>query len=179
MRLSDYFLQQKYNRWRRKHPVRESVMVSYAAAKDVGVLFWEDENQQSDLNRFVEKLVKDGKRVRALTYFEHLHSHPYQFKFDYFTKKEISVWGEIRNEKVSQFMDFPFDYLFCLSRHDFPPFDHILLQCHAKFRIGFHQPEKEDTLDFMFEVREEGAEQNPLQQLYEYTNKLSSSIYAH
>lgn len=178
MRLSDYFLQQKYARWRRKHPLREAVMVAYAAAKDVGVLFWDDETGQAHLNRFVERLAKDGKRVRALTYFEHPHSNPYQFKFDYFTRKEISPWGQIRNEKVSQFMDFPFDYLFCVTRHDFPPFDHILLQCRAKFRIGFHRPAKEDTLDFMFDAPE-GDAADPLQQLYEYTNKLSSSIYAH
>lgn len=179
MKLSDYFLQRKNNQWSQAHPARESVMVPLPEARDIGILFLEEEGQQQALNQFVDGLVRDHKRVRALTYFDRPHSNPYQFKFDYFTQKEISMLGEVRNEKFSQFIDFRFDYLFCVSRQVSLPFEYILMRCNAKFRVGFYEEGKEHLFDLMIQPQEDASLKDLLTQLYEYTQKISLSLHEH
>lgn len=179
MKLSEFFLQRKNDQWLRREPPRESVMMPLPEARDIGILFLEEEGEQQALNQFVDTLVKDHKRVRALTYFERVHSNPYQFKFDYFTQKDISMLGEVRSEKFSQFIDFRFDYLFCVSRQVFLPFEYILMRCNAKFRVGFHQEGKEHLFDLMIQPQPDASLQMLLAQLYEYTQKISLSLHEH
>jgi hypothetical protein len=65
-----------------RHPV------PYHLAKDVGVLFSDElVGESAAINGFVEQLQREGKRVRALTFFERPHSNPYAFKFDFLPKK--------------------------------------------------------------------------------------------
>ncbi|MDJ1473261.1 hypothetical protein QNI19_32385 [Cytophagaceae bacterium DM2B3-1] len=179
MKIADYFLKRKTDQLIRKGRLQEAVMVPIPEVKDIGILFLEEEGQHQALNQFVEGLMKDHKRVRALTFFENYHSNPYQFKFDFFTKKEISLFGDIQNEKVSQFIDFRFDYLFCVSRQVFLPFEYILMQSHAKFRVGFHEEGKEYLFDLMVEPPQDASLQTLLAQLYEYTQKISLSLHEH
>ncbi len=169
-------MQRKNAQWLRKAPVREAMPVVLTAAKDIGILFLEEEGQHQALNQFVDGLTRDSKRVRALTFFEKFHSNPYQFKFDYFIRKEISPFGTIRSEKVSQFTDFRFDYLFCVSRQVFLPFEYILLHSKARFRVGFHQQGREQLFDLMIEAKPEAPLPELLQQMYEYTQKISLTL---
>jgi len=179
MNLSEYFLQRKNARWRRRSQPRQTVMMPLPEAKNIGILFLEEEGHQQALNRFVDRLVWDHKRVRALTWFEKFHSNPYQFKFDFFTQKEISWLGNIKNEKVSQFIDFRFDYLFCVSRQVFLPFEYILMRSNARFRVGFFEEGKEHLFDLMIQPPSDAPLQALLEQMYEYTQKISLSLHEH
>ncbi len=179
MGISDYFLRRKNAQWLRRHPTRELVMMPLPEAKDIGILFSEESVDQASLEAFVARLIKEGKRVRALTYFETTHSYPYQFKVDSFIKKEISLFGDIRNEKVSQFMEFRFDYLFCVTQQDFLPFDYILIHANAKIRVGMYQAGKENLFDLMIQPQAETPVSEWLDQIYEYTHKISLSLHEH
>ncbi len=156
-------------------PAESRHPVPYHAAKDVGVLFNDSHvGESAAINGFVEQLQREGKRVRALTFFERPHSNPYAFKFDYFTKKELTPFGNIRNEKVDQFTGFAFDYLFCISQEAFLPFDTILLKSRARFRVGTYVPGKEKYFEVMVKAAGGASLAASLDQMYQYTLLLTN-----
>ncbi len=149
--------------------------MSYGSTKDIGVLFSDSLAEQTGaINAFISRLQQEGKRVRALTYFERPHSHGYTFKFDYFTKKELTPFGSIRNEKVDQFTDFAFDYLFCINQEDFLPFDTLLLKSKAKFRVGTYVPGKEKYFEVMVKSAGDASLAACIDQMYQYTLLLTT-----
>jgi hypothetical protein len=156
-------------------PAESRHPVPYHLAKDVGVLFSDElVGESAAVNGFVEQLQREGKRVRALTFFERPHSNPYAFKFDYFTKKELTPFGNIRNEKVDQFTGFAFDYLFCINQEAFLPFDTILLKSRAKFRVGTYVPGKEKYFEVMVKPADGAMLAACLDQMYQYTLLLTN-----
>src|SRR5688500_1216686 len=84
--------------------------IPYTQARQVGILFMTEQDEEyAVINRFVQRLTKDGKKITALTYFERVHSNGYDFYFDSFTKEQISATGVISSEKVDRFIETDFD----------------------------------------------------------------------
>ena len=176
MKLSEYFLKRKNDRWLRDDHLREVRFAPLADVRDVGILFMEEEGGQQALNKWVDQLTAAQKRVRAFSYFDRPHSNPYQFKFDYLVPKEITLFGGLQNEKMQQFIDFRFDYLFCVARHISLPFEYVLLRSQARCKVGFHQEGKEHLFDLMIEAAPEIPYSDLLKQMQEYTQKISESV---
>ncbi len=166
-------------RWQNRKLLRQGTggrsPVPFSMAKDIGVLFSDQFSAEAGaINDFIRQLQQDGKRVRALTYFERPHSNPYAFKFDYFTKKELTPLGHIRNEKVDQFTGFSFDYLFCINGEDFLPFDIIMQRSKARFRVGTYVPDKEKYFEVMVKVAAGEPLPALINQMYQYTLLLAT-----
>jgi pentatricopeptide repeat protein len=148
-------------------------MMEYSQAKNIGLLFTGEENDYQVFNQLVKRLGNEGKQVKALTYFEQMQSSGYDFNFDYFTKEQISATGNIKSEKVSRFIENRFDYLFCILRQSFLPFDYILLQSKARYRIGLSQEEKPECFEFMMKPQPEQSLSEAIDQLLQYTQALT------
>ncbi len=151
--------------------VRE--MLAFSQAKNIGLLFKGEDDDYQAINRFVKQLTTEGKQVKALTYFEQNQSTGYDFNFDYFTKEQVSTTGNIDSEKVSRFIENRFDYLFCIHRQSFLPFDYILLQSKAKYRVGMYQEEKPECFEFMMRPRPGQLLPDIIDQLLAYTQALT------
>ncbi len=171
-KIQSFFLKLKNKKAAREQsPVR--VNIPYAEARQVGVLFMnETEEDYAVINKCIKKLNTDGKKVRALTYFERTQSNGYDFQFDYFTKEQISATGVIKGDKVERFIESDFDYLFCVARHSFLPFDYILLKSRAKFRIGMYLEEKPDCFELMIKPKPEDTLDSLVNQLFFYLKAL-------
>src|SRR5690606_38211828 len=139
--IKAYFLALRNQRAAKNNPVKR-YSVSYEKARAVGILFSDMADDHQAINKFVKRLKDEGKRVKALTYFEQMHSNGYDFNFDYFTREQITTTGKITSDKVDQFIDSDFDHLFCITRDSFLPFDYILLKSKAKCRIGMYLDDK-------------------------------------
>ena len=130
--------------------------VNYSEAKRVGLLFKvSDEDRHDEVNYFVHKLEKEGKQVEALTYFTRDHDNPYDFKYGFFTDKDISVLGEIKSETVKHFIEKEFDFLFCISREKILAFDLILAKSRAKCRVGKYVEGTEHLYELMIQSKPE------------------------
>ncbi|MFT5914258.1 MAG: hypothetical protein ACI81T_000745 [Bacteroidia bacterium] len=144
----------KFRTKRSKNSTKHRTL-NYADAKYVGVLFKiTDEDKHDYINNFVHSLEKDGKRVEALTFFDRDHNNPYDFKYEFFTQKDISLLGEIKSESVHEFAKKEFDYLFCISRESMDVFDYILTNSRAKCRLGKHEEGKEKRYEIMLQHKE-------------------------
>lgn len=127
------------------------VMLNYGRARNVGVLF--DAHYEGKdalvINQFLKRLREEGKNVKALTYLPHERSNPFDFKFDFFTGKDLTMLGQFKTEVVDRFVNTEFDYLYCLNESAFLPFDFILAQSKARFRVGIYQPEQPALFELM------------------------------
>jgi hypothetical protein len=175
-RLKNYFLL-----LRSQHALRNNatsrVMLQYERAKNIGVLFnskYEGKEAQA-INHFLKRLREEGKNVKALSYFPQERSNPFDFKFDYFTNKDLTVLGQFKNEVVDRFVSTDFDYLYCLNDASFLPFDFILAQSKARFRIGIYQPEEPGLFELMINPVPGQELATVIDDMLSYTRRISES----
>jgi hypothetical protein len=155
-----------------KVPVVRSTL-NYDDAKEVGVLFshTNDDNPKA-INYFVKLLQKDGKHVKALAYFEERHSNPYDFRFDFFTAKEIDSKGKVQSLQVDDFIKKEFDYLYCVNTAEFAAFDYIMQNSRAKCRVGKFYPAHQNGFELMVDIGENNNAVDLILQMLHYTKTL-------
>lgn len=171
-KIKSYFLALRNQRAAKTNTVKRQT-VAYGKARSVGIIFSDSEEGYQPISKFVRRLQVEGKRVKALTYFDQMHSNGYDFSFDYFTKDQISATGKINSEKVDQFIETDFDHLFCISKYSFLPFDYILLKSKAKCRIGMYLDEKSAYFELMIKPRPEATLEESINQIVHYTQALT------
>lgn len=170
-------LKEKLLRFRTKRAIKKAAArrtLNYKDAKSIGILFKVTEEDKHDyINTFVHTLTKEGKTVEALTYFTRDHDNPYNFKYSFFTDKDVTVLGEIKSESVKNFIQRDFDYLYCFTREDIPVFDHILSKSRAKCRVGTYGEEKTHLYEFMINVNEQTKLDQIIRELHHYTKAIT------
>ena len=123
--------------------------VNYSDAKDVGILFYEDINIDIVIiKNFIDQLIADGKLVTTLIYSNEIKA-VVENDFIYFSKKDISITGQIEGPILQNFINKDFDYLICFQGIDFPPFDFILRSSHAKCRVGIYNEKQINNFELM------------------------------
>ncbi len=147
--------------------------INYEQARDIGILFSHsnDENPKA-INYFVKLLQKDNKHIKALAYFEEKHSNPYDFRFDFFTAKEIDAKGKINSLQVDEFMKKNFDFLYCINTTEFAAFDYIMQHSHAKCRVGKFFLNQEKGFELMINVGDNTNAVDLILQMLHYTKTL-------
>jgi len=148
MRLN--FLKIKTKALLRKNKTQH-VNLPYKKAQTIGVIFTvEDKQKHFVIKEFIKKLEADGKIVQVLEYLPEKKEN-YEFKFDFFTTKDVSFWGTITSSNALQFSDAPLDFLFYLDLTPNPLILHLLARSKAKCRVGRFWDEGHDYLDLMIE----------------------------
>lgn len=131
-----------------KQPERKSV--NYARARHIGLLFYlTDERMYGEINRFVDMLRKDKKQVEALTLFDNRHENPFDFRYHFMSETDFQLNGKIREPKVADFVNQPFDLLFFVSRTNHLLFDYVLSASKALCRIGPFQEGRDQFFELM------------------------------
>jgi hypothetical protein len=110
----------------------------FEEARQAGILFHADMQDAAEAAaQLAARLEEQEKKVSLLSYTAQAPSAQGSTSF---SKKDISVLGDILNAEVQHFMQVPFDYLFHLHLGSFPPLDYVLLRCKARMRIGIYHP---------------------------------------
>lgn len=143
---------------------------AYKKAVSIGVIFTvEDRKKHDHIKNLIRKLEHDGKLVKALGYLPP-HQENYEFLFDFFTYREISMWGNITASSAVNFAAIPFDFLLYL---DTVPNEYILnlvAKSKAKCRIGKFWKEAEQYFEMMIESNADNR--TFIDELYRYTSAL-------
>ena len=153
------------------------VMLNYDRARNIGVLFDSHYAGKDALviNQFLKRLREEGKNVKALTYLAQEGSNPFDFKFDFFTGKDLTRLGQFKTEVVDRFVNTEFDYLYCLNASAFLPFDFILAQSKARFRVGIYKPEQPGLFELMINPIEGQDLEKIVAEMLAYTRRISES----
>lgn len=142
----------------------------YAQALNIGILFTvEDKQKHADIKELIHWLEQDGKKVQVLEYLP-LKKENYEFKFDFFTIKDLSFWGKINSEHAQKFIETPFDYLFYLDKEANPLALFLLATSKAKCRIGKFAENDESFYEMM--IGQNGTTKGLIDTMYKYTKQL-------
>ena len=132
---------------RQKLDIRTSI--KYRDSKNIGLIFTiEDIQKHHAIKKFIEDLKMDGKEVTSIAYLP-AGKDNYEFLFDFFTSKEISVFGQLENDKAINFMNQHFDFLFNLDKKTNIYTRYIVANSNAKCRAGNFNVEEDDFFEFM------------------------------
>jgi hypothetical protein len=167
MKLS--FLKYKTNLLLKKQKVIRG-SVAWKKALTTGIIFTvEDKQKHFAIKDFIKKLEHDGKHVQVLEYLPE-KTENFEFKFDFFSDKDVTFWGNLNSSNALQFADAPFDFLFYLDLKPNEMIMNILARSHAKCRVGKYFEDGSSYLDFM--VDSVSNNQALLESLYRYISQL-------
>lgn len=153
---------------KKNHSLRASL--PYLQAHTIGVLFTvEDKQKHLDVKEFIHQLEQDGKKVQVLEYLP-LKKENYEFRFDFFTIKDLTFWGRINSAQAQKFLETPFDYLFYLDKEANPLALYVLASCKAKCRIGRFVENDESYFEMM--IGQNGTNKGLMDTMYKYTKQL-------
>jgi hypothetical protein len=123
--------------------------LSYDSAKTAGIIFTvEDKQKHFAVKDFIKRLESDGKHIQVLEFLPD-NKENFEFKFDFFMAKDISILGSLQSDNAIQFADAPFDFLFYLDLSPNPMILHLLARSNAKCRVGGFWEDGDKYLDLM------------------------------
>jgi hypothetical protein len=167
MRLN--FLKIRTNSFLKKNKASRANL-PYSKASTMGIIFTvEDKQKHFVVKEFIKKLELDGKHIQILEYLP-AKTDNYEFRFDFFTEKDISFWGNITSANAIQFSEAPFDFLFYIDLTPNPLILHLLARSKAKCRVGNYFEEGPSYLDLMIESV--ANTQALIDGMYKYTTQL-------
>jgi hypothetical protein len=114
-------------------------------------------------------LESDGKKVQVLEFLPEKKLN-HEFKFDFFSVKDISFWGDLTSALALKFADTPFDYLFYIDKQSNPLVLHLLARSKAHCRVGkFNEA---DSPYFEMMIEQNGTTEGLIESMYIYTSLL-------
>ena len=145
----------------------------YKKAESAGVIFsTEDLEKHNTIKGFVNKLKADGKEVTVLTFLPR-DRHNFEFKFDFFTAEDFSVFGNHTSKDALNFAKQPFDYLFYIDQEPNPFIENLVAMSKAKCRVGkYSRLSDQDLFEFMISTKEKSTTQELADEMYRYTKIL-------
>jgi hypothetical protein len=167
MRLN--FLKIKTNGFLKKNKALRANL-PYKKAQTIGIIFTvEDKQKHFEVKEFIKRLEQDGKQIQVLEYLP-AKTDNYEFKFDFFSDKDISFWGNITNSTAIQFSESPFDFLYYIDLTPNPLILHLLARSQAKCRVGRNFNEGQSYLELAIEAV--ANNQALIDGMYKYTMQL-------
>lgn len=144
--------------------------VSYKNSQQMGIIFSvEDKAKHETVKELIKKFEHDGKQVQVLEFLPEKKDN-YEFKFDFFSEKDLSFWGKITSNDAIKFADTPFDFLFYLDTTPNPLILHLLARSKAKCRVGRFWEDGRPYFEFMIESV--ANIQVMAETIYKYTTQL-------
>ena len=142
------------NRWQRGHvPKADRQTVTFERARRVGLLACvRHEEDWQQIRTLAAGLRLPHRQVELLLFLEYLPSDPALFSIPHFSRRDVSLLGEIKTPGVESFVNTPFDYLFCLSLVPSPVFAQLMRRSHARCRVGHFFPDQQQGYELMVET---------------------------
>jgi hypothetical protein len=156
--------------WELKRNKAARSTVPYKQALNVGVIFTvEDRQKHEAIKEFVKKLEHDGKKVQVIEFLP-ADRENFEFKFDFFSEKDLSFWGKVTAENALRFSEAPFDFLFYIDITPNPFILYLLARGKARCRVGRSWTDARNYFEFMIESINNN--QSLIEGIYKYTTQL-------
>ena len=147
--------------------------VNYETVVHIGVLFTiENKDKHECIKTLIKRFEEDGKSVEVLAYLPK-NSENHEFLFDFFTAKDISLWGKFTSDTISNFSKNSFDYLFYIDQQSNLILRSILAMSKAKCRIAKSDVLNAPYSEMMVQVSEDSSIKKLIDEMYRYTKMLS------
>ena len=149
--------------------IRETL--PYSKSSSIGILFTADTKEKFDyIRRFSDNLEYDDKQVKVLSYVAKGKEN-FEFKYDYFTSKDVSFWGNFKSDTVTNFINESFDYLYCVDLDPGNLVAHIMARSKAKCRIGIYSETYKNYFEMMINPKNERTVKKLIEEMYHFSKK--------
>lgn len=146
--------------------------VSYESAQTFGILYTaEDLKKHDEIKALVRKFEKDGKKVEILSFLPK-DVQNFEFRFSFFTDKDINLFGNFKSQEVLAFAEKPFDYLLYFDFESDPIMRLILAKSKARCRVGNFEEVNREFCDLMVAPQQPNYKSLAFE-MYKYTKILS------
>ena len=134
-----------------KNDKTQRANVSYKKAQQIGIIFSvEDKLKHENVKELIKKFEQDGKQVTVIEFLPD-NKDNYEFRFNFFTEKDLSFWGKITSTDALKFANMPFDFLYYLDVTPNPMILYLLALSKAKCRVGKSWDDGQLYFEFMIE----------------------------
>ena len=131
---------------------------SFPSSSTIGILFTvEDIDKHNNIKKFIEKLEAENKKVSSICFLPKGKDN-FEFLFNFFTKKEIGYFGQLKNEYLKDFLNQSFDYLFLLDQKSTPCMQYILANSQAKCRVGLAENQNQEFMELLIKPKSKTME---------------------
>lgn len=145
--------------------------IAFSKARKIGIIFSSESKKKFDLiQEFIDELTNEKKDVTTLVYVGRRGDVP-PAGLPYFTHKELTWFGEISNEKVLDFADKEFDYLFCFDLEPGLYIENVLAMSRAQCRIGHYQGDEKNKY-FELMINTKGSIEDLIRDMRHFTKSL-------
>lgn len=146
--------------------------VAYEDARVFGILYTaEDLKKHDEIKALVRKIEKDGKKVEVLSFLPK-EVQNFEFRYTFFTEKDISMFGKIKSKEVIDFASKPFDYLLYFDFESDLLMRYILSMSRAHCRVGNFEEVNRPFCDLMVAPQQPNYKSLAFE-MYKYTKILS------
>lgn len=145
---------------------RTSLGLNYV--KNIGIIYIVDDLVKHEaVKQFVQQLEADGKKVKVLSYLEK-NKENYEFRFDFFTEKDVNFWGNFKSDNIIKFHNERFDYLFNFDLEPNIYIKKVLALSKATCRVGRHIEANEPFFEWMMGAKDGEKMKDFIQNTYRY-----------
>jgi len=171
------FIKSLFLGFRKHRAIKENTAVrqniSFRQAKNIGIVFAIDNIKSPEsFTKFVKSLHQEGRKLEIIGYAKQGVAQNFTFKPTIFSYKDISLWGEIKNDELNRFIATPFDYLFCLGNQPLSFFDYILAHSSAKCRICQYAANRQLVSEIIIKPTPNAPEKKLYERFLHYTQLL-------
>jgi hypothetical protein len=140
--------------------------LSYQKAKCIGVIINNDYSWDG-LNNFLSELEKDHDELHTI-YFTKSIEKPGSEKKD-FSPTDFNFFGQIKSDKILNFITPSFDYVFVLNKEPSLFIDFITVKAESKANISFYYEGGNEIADLQIK----SGKSQELEDMLRYARKLS------
>lgn len=163
-----------------KHAVRNNTVsrenISFKNAKSVGIIYtWEGKRKTEIINDFAKELENSGKKVQLICYSRvDLRIIPVNINF--FNEKDFTFFGNIKGNRLREFADAQFDFLYHLDTMHNTYIENIMALSKARCRVSRADHSRKEVYDFMIQTRVNTGIENLCNEILHYTKALVNNV---
>ncbi len=148
-------------------------------ARHIGVLYVLTDNiTYKMITAFVSRLQNKGKQVKALGFVKNkkdIQKFLPKLSFDYFSEKDINIWGVPHNNYINDFIKEEFDILIDLSNLESIALKYIAGASAAKMKVGDNRSYSSAFYDIILSKNAKLGLHDHLNNIYHYLEIIKPS----
>ncbi len=150
--------------------------ISYRKAQSIGIIYsWEGKRKAEIIDEFAKEMEISGKKVQILCY-SRVDLKIVPVKIDFFSDKDFDNFGKIKSEKLNNFKNLRFDFLYHLDTLPNVYIENIMALSNARCRVSRADHTRKDLYDFMIQIRGNVGIEKLCHEILHYTKALVNNV---
>ena len=176
MLLKKFFIERKTKRAVKKSTVsRENI--SFRNSKSIGIIYsWEGKRKAEIINDFAKELEIAGKKVQILC-FSRVDLRVIPVLVDFFRESDFSYFGKIKSNKLNDFINLRFDFLYHLDTSQNVYIENVMAHSKARCRVSRADHTKKDLYDFMIQTKGNVGIETLCNEILRYSKALINNVH--